>query len=221
MGEQLTTSAEALRLFFTEDIYLVNSDDIILSEIQTETKSAPVIQVAAPPVAETKATVAEVAVPVIETVIPVIQTESPVTEQPKPVAKTAIAEPVVFKYLGKNQKNILILVHDDQNDVSTDKGKELLRNIVKALQLTANDFALLNYAAYKNTGFEELQSFFKLNLVLSFGVSSLNLGMKEHPVNEIIMYGTAQLIFSANLDQLADDQTGKKTLWGSLKKLSI
>lgn len=199
MGEQLTTSAEALRLFFTEDIYLVNSEDKILSAAQPELKSAPVM---------------EVVIPVVEEKIPIIN--AVVAE-----VKIPAAQAVVFKYLGKNQKNILILVNDAGNDVSTDKGKELLRNIVKALQLTANDFALLNYAAYANTGFEEFRSFFNSKLVFAFGVTPLHLGLGEQPVNEIIMHGAAQLIFSGNLDQLADDQIGKKTLWGSLKKLSI
>lgn len=199
MGEQLTTSAEALRLFFTEDIYLVNGEDKILSAAQPELKSAPVIEV----------------------VIPVVEQEIPVRSTIVAEVKTPTAEAVVFKYLGKNQKNILILVNDAGNDVSTDKGKELLRNIVKALLLTANDFALLNYAAYAGTGFEEFKSFFNSKLVFAFGVTPSHLGLEEQPVNEIIMHGAAQLIFSGNLDQLADDQMGKKTLWGSLKKLSI
>ncbi|KIO76004.1 hypothetical protein TH53_17445 [Pedobacter lusitanus] len=208
MGEQLTTSAEALRLFFTEDIYLVNSDDKILPEISAESVSAPA--------AQHITAVAETTVSVSGAVNEVPGHAAPVIEVKQPAVKT-----VAFKYLGKNQKNILILVNDEQNEVSTDKGKELLRNIVKALQLTANDFALLNYATCMQTGFEELKSFFKLNVVLSFGVTPLHLGMGEHPVNEIIMQDAAQLIFSGNLDQLADDQIGKKTLWGSLKKLSI
>ena len=199
MGEQLTTSAEALRLFFTEDIYLVNGEDKILSAAQPELKSAPVIEV----------------------VIPVVEQEIPVRSTLVAEVKTPAAEAVVFKYLGKNQKNILILVNDAGNDVSTDKGKELLRNIVKALLLTANDFALLNYAAYVGTGFEEFKSFFNSKLVFAFGVTPSHLGLGEQPVNEIIMHGAAQLIFSGNLDQLADDQMGKKNLWGSLKKLSI
>jgi DNA polymerase III psi subunit len=206
MGEQLTTSAEALRLFFTEDIYLVNSNEKIVSEIPAEAKSAPVT---------------ETTVPVVETVKPVAAPVTVVAEPAAEVVRVPVTGPVVFKYLGKNLKNILILVHDDQNDVSTDKGKELLRNIVKALQLTANDFALLNYAAYRSSGFDEFKSFFKCNLVLSFGVTPLHLGIDPQPVNEIIIRDAAQLIFSANLDQLADDQAGKKALWGSLKKLSI
>ncbi|QNK62385.1 hypothetical protein H7F33_17860 [Pedobacter sp. PAMC26386] len=189
MGEQLTTSAEALRLFFTEDIYLVNNDNKILPDVPSDIRPAPVVLAS---------------VPVIEAVVAV-----------------DVVEPVVFKYLGKNQKNILILVNDGQNEVSTDKGKELLRNIVKALQLTANDFALLNYATYRNTSLDTLKSHFNSKLIFAFGVTPSHLGMGEQSVNEIIMYGGAQLIFSGNLDQLADDQTGKKTLWGSLKKLSI
>lgn len=213
MGEQLTTSAEALRLFFTEDIYLVNSNDKILSEIPAAAKSDPVI--------EASTSVNEVKETFIEAVKPIVTPVITVPELAGETAKAPVANPVVFKYLGKNLKNILILVNDDQHDVSTDKGKELLRNIVKALQLTANDFALLNYAACKDTGFDQLKSFFKSNLVLSFGVTPLHLGMDAQPVNEIIIRDAVQLIFSVNLDQLADDQAGKKKLWGSLKKLSI
>lgn len=220
MGEQLTTSAEALRLFFTEDIYLVNNDDKIIAAAQPELKLAPV------PVLENPVHVAANAVhvtadPIVEVVVPVIAQQVSEIKIAVAEVKTPAAEAVVFKYLGKNQKNILILVNDTVNEVSTDKGRELLRNIVKALQLTANDFALLNYAAYASTGFEEFRNFFKSNLVFAFGVTPLHLGLGEQPVNEIIMQGAAQLIFSGNLDQLADDQAGKKALWASLKKLSI
>ena len=130
-------------------------------------------------------------------------------------------EKFVFKYLGKNQKNVLILVNDQQNDVSNDAGKELLRNIVKAIQLSANDFALVNYAGYSNADFKALSEFFSCQLVLSFGVTPSQLGLTDYPTNTIIKQDAIQLVFSSNLDLLAADQLGKKTLWGSLKQLSI
>jgi len=170
MGDQLTTSAEALRLFFNEDVYLVSTQEAI-----------------------------------------------PVVKLPDVKA----AAPVVFKYLGKNEKNILILVNDAGNDVSTEKGRELLRNIVKALQLTANDFALMNYAAYENAAFAELTTFFSCKLSLVFGVTAAQLGLGERAHHVVHQIGETQLIFSGNLDALADDLHGKKTLWGSLKQLSI
>ena len=178
MGVQLTDSAEALRLFFTEDIYLVNSDERVV------------------PAAEPKITAIIAAVP--ETVVP-----------------------AVFKYLGKNQKNVLILVNDLVNDVSTERGRELLRNLVKALQLTANDFALLNYANHAKVTFEELHGFFSSRLVLAFGVSPVHLGLADLPLHMISLHGAAQLVFTGNLDQLAIDQEGKKILWGSLKQIEL
>ena len=176
MGDQITTSAEALRMFFNDDVYLVSAKEPI--------------PVAAP---------------------------LPIAALPE-VKKAA---PVAYKYLGKNEKNILILVNDAANDVSTEKGRELLRNIVKALQLTANDFALLNYAGCENAAIAELTSFFSSKLSLVFGVKPSQLGLGDHAPYVIHQAGATQLIFSGNLDLLADDQQGKKTLWGSLKQLSI
>lgn len=190
MADQLTTSAEGLRLFFTDDIYLIREDEIAAVAALPVSVSAE--QPARPPV-----------------VVPAIEPEK------------EIALPVVFKYLGKNQKNVLILVNDTQNDVSTEKGRELLRNIVKALQLTANDFALLNYTSCAQAQFAALSTFFSSKLVLSFGVSPSQLGLDEKPHNTIIMQEQIQLVFSRELDLLADDQNEKKALWGSLKKIQL
>ncbi len=197
MGDQLTTSAEALRLFFTDDVYLVNDD----------TALPAVALAAAMPVAE----------PVTAKEIPVAVPVVNMTAAPE-VPATA---PVTFKYLGKNQKNVLILVHDAQNEVSTERGRELLRNLVKAIQLTANDFALLNYAAHAGTKLDDFSGFFSSRLVLAFGVTPVQLGMEERAQNVLHMHGTMQLVFSGNLDQLAADQDGKKTLWESLKQIQL
>jgi len=182
MGDQLTTSAAALRMFFTDDIYLVSGDE--------------------------NATVADQVAPLV-----IVQTET--------LPKQEIAQPGTFKYLGKNQKNVLILVKDEHNEVSTERGRELLRNIVKALQLTANDFALLNYHAYQEQQFPALTDFFASKLVMAFGVSPVQLGLIDHPANTFILEGQIQLVFSQDLDLLADNQKEKKTLWGSLKKIQL
>lgn len=174
MTDQITTSAEALRLFFTDDIYLVRTE-----ELSVEAAPLPVL------------------------------------------AETRVAPATVFKYLGKNQKNVLILVNDGGNEVSSESGRELLRNLVKAMQLTANDFALLNYFSYTDVQFEELISFFNSRLVLIFGVSPAQLGLNDQPQHSIGSHGTIQLVFTGRLDQLAGDQDGKKKLWTSLKQITF
>jgi len=175
MGDQLTTSAAALRMFFTDDIYLVSGEEIRVSTLAVDSDEK----------------------------------------------ERETAQPVVFKYLGKNQKNVLILVNDQHYDVSTERGRELLRNIVKALQLTANDFALLNYHPYQDQDFAALTGFFSSKLVMAFGVGPLQLGLPDYPANTIVMEGQVQLVFSKDLDLLSDNQNEKKALWGSMKKIQL
>ena len=191
MGEQLTDNAAALRMFFTEDIYLVGTEPLSLP-VQTVPATNPE-PARAPEVAAISAGLSP----------------APIT------AKTE------FKYLGKNQKNVLIIVNDQKNEVSSDRGKELLRNIVKAIQLSANDFALVNYSAYEGAQFTEMTTFFSSKLVMIFGVQPSLLGLSDQPKNMIFMEAATQVVYADNLDLLAEDQVGKKTLWGSIKKLSI
>lgn len=190
MVSQLTTNGEGLRLFFTDDIYLVNEPD---------------------------STLKEEAQPYINEEVPSLTQPSMVSEPAAPLIK----EEPEFKFLGNNNRNILILVSDEQNDVSDEKGRELLRKIVKSINLSASDFALLNYAKYKGTSYEELKARFSSVIVFAFGVSAEQLGLKKHPVNTVVTEGDVKLIFSSTLQMLDEDTNGKKVLWGSLKQLGL
>lgn len=243
MGVQLMDNAAALRMFFTDDIYLVGEDIIAAPEAVdtpavTETAAGGELVVPPPSVVIPVAPVVS-AMPVIQEtpaipelpVIPVVPVvaESPVhaavvSDGPivaSPIIPAAVLPSPVFKYVGKNQKHVLILVNDMDNEVSTERGRELLRNIVKAIQLSASDFALVNYSAYQTAQFAEFNSFFSCRLVLAFGIAPLQIGLGDYPQHQLVMEGNVQMVFSENLDLLAVDQNGKKTLWGSLKKLSI
>jgi len=200
MNTQLTSNAEALRLFFTDDVYLVNdqtqsitAEPVIITnrKVEDTTIVAPVAQV-------------EQATPVLS-----------IVEEPKPVFE----KKVEFEYLGKNQKRILILVNDNTNKVSSVQGTELLRKLVKAIELTNNDFALVNYANYTNASFEDLKSFFKCELILSFGVAMRTLGLAEQPLHQLFVVDNVKFVFTKNLHDLDSDQVSKKILWGSLQQL--
>jgi len=187
MPDQLTTNGDALRLFFTDDVYVVNEPSITWGLPQEPSPQVPLSELA-----------------------PVISSTSP--------------EPTNhydFKFLGGNKRNILILVHDEDNDVSDEKGRELLRKIVKSINLVTADFALVNYANYKGASFEQLNAFFKSTLVFSFGVEPQHLGLSNHPANSVVLQGTVRMIFSHELRKLDADLAVKKALWSVLQKLSI
>jgi hypothetical protein len=128
---------------------------------------------------------------------------------------------VDFKFIGNNQKKVLILVNDPGYEVSTETGREILRNLVTAMNLKTNDFALLNYAQYAGSTFSELQKFFSSKVMLIFGIEPSQLSLPDLPKNVKVSQQETTLIFTANLNKLNDDPQGKKMLWNSLKQLTI
>ncbi|WP_231459101.1 MULTISPECIES: hypothetical protein [unclassified Pedobacter] len=215
MENQLTNNANALRLFFTDDVFLVEdnsvkisaeaSDNTVLNDLPTtvtELKSVPTEGKETTSISNIQST----SIPVYqENSVKTVILEEPLT-QPKP-----------FKFLGGNKKSVLILVNDNVNDVSTEQGRDLLRKIVKAIDLVTADFALLNYAAYHNTDFSELQQFFNPQLMLSFGVDIHQLKLNLAWKNEIILYQNTRMIFAPNLHDLDADLPAKKMLWANLQ----
>ncbi len=174
MPGQLTTNADALHLFFTDDVYLI-TEEVNLMPMRQE----------------------------------VISESEPVKKDNE------------FKFLGKNERNILLLVNDFENDVSDESGRELLRKIVKSIELSAADFALVNYARYDGATFDDLVSFFSSTLVFVFGVSPEQLGLNNYPSNVIVTKGDVRMIFSDELRKLDKNVNTKKALWAVLQKLEI
>lgn len=204
MSNQLTSNAEALRLFFTEDVYLVKN------ELQNAFVEPVKVNVDLP----------QPAVVVMPTVNDKPITQAPVlpniVEEPKPTFKKKFD----FKFLGKNQRNILILVNDKLNDVSTEQGRELLRKLLLAINLTGKDFALVNYANYEDASFYDLNSFFNCQFLLSFGVTASQLGIQEKALHQLLQHNETKLVLTTNLHDLDSDQASKKILWGSLQKIN-
>lgn len=168
MADQLIHNAEALRLFFTEDVYLADRN-----------------------------------------------------EQEEMAGHDAPTRPLEFTFLGKNEKRILILVNDQENEVSTEEGRGLLRNLVKAINLTANDFALVNYANYPSARIDDFDQYFDCELILAFGVNAAALNLPAQSLHELHSRGQTRLLFTHNLNVLVTDTAAKKILWASLQKLII
>ena len=216
MENQLTNNANALRLFFTDEVFLVKDESV---EILPLRSAEPIFVAETVAVAAAKESVLNTEV----TQIPGIKTpEMPKVYPQAPEITHVVAEPAAektFKFLGGNKKSVLILVNDEANDVSTEQGRELLRKIVKAVDLGTPDFAIVNYSKYQGTGFAELYQFFKPVTMLSFGVEIAHLKLNLTWQNEIITHGPTRIIFAPNLHHLDSDLTAKKLLWGNLQKI--
>jgi len=202
MPNQLTSNAEALRLFFNDDIYLVK--DATVDNSQVLAADLP----------------SEASVRSAETPLNTTSESATIVEEP---LVPEIKQPALtfdFKFVGGNQKQILILVNDANNEVSTAEGRELLRKLVKAIGLTGNDFALVNYTAYQEANYKHLQAYFSCKLLLAFGVSARQLGLGDFPLHQLVAHENVKMVFTANLHALNSDQQSKKILWASLQQIS-
>ena len=216
MENQVTNNASALRLFFTEDVFLVKDETVEIPSVG----NVKALSNASSP--EDHFTNERASQPQRESISIEKTEESVKIYIPKVEIPPIVAEPSTpksFKFLGGNKKSVLILVNDKLNDVSTEQGRDLLRKIVKAVDLSTPDFAIVNYAQYQGTDFVELHGFFKPLIMLSFGVEITDLKLNLVWQNEIISHDTTKIIFAPNLHQLDSDLAAKKSLWGNLQKI--
>lgn len=202
MPTQLTNNAEALRLFLTEDIYLVK--DILTH------KSAAKVAVDEPsPSIETSSLAAN------DSLEKPVEAAIFIVEEPKENFQKTFD----FKHKGKNQQGILILVDDAENDLSTREGTELLTKLMTAIKITGNDVALINYHFYNGAKFSHFYEALHCKLMLSFGVPASILATPSAELHGIIQYGSSRLIYTQHLHTLAGDDIAKRQLWNTLKTL--
>ena len=201
MANQLTSNAEALPLFFTEEIFLIK-DEV------KESVATPIV---------VKEEIVELAAPQIE--VPMLSVE-PILSTPTSQKEPTIVK-MEFKFKGLNKKNILILVKDPAHEVSGAEGVELLRKIVLSIGLQGADFALVNYANYPNTSFNSLKEFFNCKLMFAFGVVCNELQLNEVPSNQLVQQEGTRMVFAENLQSLDSNKAGKIALWAALKELKI
>ncbi|WP_432713452.1 hypothetical protein [Pedobacter sp.] len=174
MAEQLTSDPEALRLLFTDDIYLISNEML-------ELEPAPEVK------------------------------EPAEVYRPKKE----------LKFLGENARNVLILVNDPSNEVSSAIGTALLWKIVTAMKLSNSDCAVLNYASYEGTTFAELAEALKPQLLLSFGVTPETLALPAQQTEVISLQQGIKTIFSSSLPAVELNRPIKMALWKTLQELTL
>ena len=160
--------------------------------------------------------------------LPVEQLETETEKQEVIYNDTADIDPQVkepeqiisFDFLGKNKRNILIMVADKDNEVSTETGNALLKKIIKASKIGKDDFAIVNVLKQEDCNFSTLNIFFKPRIIMAFGVTIETLGIQESAKQADVIDGV-QLILSVNLDSLETNAAEKATLWNNLQTFSF
>jgi hypothetical protein len=191
-----TNESNALRLFMTEDIYILDQQPV---------SSENEIKIEKPTVAEKVFIAEKTAMSEIPVAIPV--PDSAVIKKPKE-----------FSYLGENNKYFLILIDDAKNKEINSLQKETLLKIMSAKGLELRDLAILNLDQFPGTNITELKEFFSCSKMVLFGINPQRIELPPISSNKVENHANVMLFSTYNIDEMINDVTKKKDFWAVMKE---
>lgn len=137
--------------------------------------------------------------------------------------KAGISTPIFkkpsFTFLGKNEKNISIIVSEKDNAFLAEADLDLLVGILTACHLSLADVAIVNCYGNKDLNYQELIVQFSPAIIMLFGVEPENLEFPLHfPNYKLQQHSLITYLSAASLNTLSSDNEQKKKLWGCLQQ---
>lgn len=152
--------------------------------------------------------------------------------EPEPVAETPLPKPKsitkstktdtapTWKWLGENNKNILIVVSYAGVVHLPDEQLQFLTNILGACKLSLADVAIVNLPNQPHQDYKEILAQFKSRIALLFDIEPASFGLPmSFPHYQIQPYASCSFLYSPSLKQLEEDKVEKTRLWVCLKRL--
>jgi hypothetical protein len=125
-----------------------------------------------------------------------------------------------IKFLGKNAKNILIIVDEKEHAFLGDDELSFLINILDACTVSMHDVALVNASNNVDTVYENLNYQFTPTILIFLGTEPHLLNFPiQIPQYKIQDYNNQQYLSASSLQKLASNKEEKKKLWTALKVL--
>jgi hypothetical protein len=131
--------------------------------------------------------------------------------------------PVKKIYLGNYEKEIVVLVTDENNAYLSDGNLEFLTGILSACKLNLADIALINFNK-TSIDFNQLKKDMKPVYLLLFGVNALQIQLPfAMPAYQVQQYDNCKIVSAPALQQLnqttPEIKAEKNKLWKSLQKM--
>ncbi|VAW29307.1 hypothetical protein MNBD_BACTEROID06-948 [hydrothermal vent metagenome] len=127
-----------------------------------------------------------------------------------------LAKPIPLVYKGGNTKGIAIIINDDANEFLNTTDETLLLNILKAMDLSLEDVAIIN----QHTARTHWQEQIDVTKAIVFGIlpSTYGFAVENYTIQQ---KEGIQWLFSDSLFALANDKVLKGKLWVEIQKLFV
>ncbi|MFN2457451.1 MAG: hypothetical protein ABR502_04545 [Chitinophagaceae bacterium] len=125
-----------------------------------------------------------------------------------------------IKFLGRNDKNILIVVKNEHLPFVKEEEFSFLTNILSACKLGITDVALVNLISFSPNKYQQILQQLKSKKILMFGVEPVSFGLPMNfPVFQIQNFDKRIYLHAPTLSEIENEKTLKTKLWTSLKAL--
>jgi hypothetical protein len=124
-----------------------------------------------------------------------------------------------LKYLGNNQKNIIVIVSHHTVPFLPDGELSFLTNVLAACKLSMADIGIVNNHGADPSGLQNMIHLEARNVLL-FGVEPLVIGLPiNFPPFQLQPFNHRTYLHAPALSQIENDKTLKARLWTALKVL--
>lgn len=125
-----------------------------------------------------------------------------------------------LKFLGKNQKNILILVSKENVAFLEDDELNFLSSVLAACKLSLADTAIVNHNTRKPLNYRELTNQLKSKTVLLFDVEAQTIDLPfNFPHFQLQQFDQCTYLSAPALKNIELDKALKTQLWNCLKNI--
>ena len=129
-------------------------------------------------------------------------------------------KPEKFVFLGENEKNVLVMINEENTLHPHSEDLLFLTGILKACKLFINDVAIVNFKTNPSADYKSLTSFFKPHTILCLGISPAELAFPlQFPEYQVQQYNHHTYLCAPSLKLLAADKDERLRLWNCLKKI--
>jgi hypothetical protein len=138
----------------------------------------------------------------------------------EPLPQTATCTNTNWKWLGKNEQQILIIINNSEAVHLPDKELAFLTGILTACKLSLADVAIVNLNNHPGIGYKELTDEFKSRKVFLFGIEPATFDLPiNFPHYQVQAFTGISFLYAPPLKELENDKKEKMKLWGCLKKM--
>ena len=127
-----------------------------------------------------------------------------------------------IKFLGKNEKHIIIISDEDDSPGVENDSLSFLIKMMSACKINLNDVALINVHSQASINYAAIEVQLKPSTIIFFGIEPADLSYPlQFPHYQLQRYNSQVYLSAPSLDMLKTNKEEKTKLWQCLQKLFL